>query len=275
TSTPTTNQYIHPSANAGKCLTAASNADGAVVEIEDCVAGGSTAQSWTISGPAVQIYGNKCLDVTGGSTASGTKMQIWTCGTGNANQAWSVSGSTIQWSGHSSCLDLTGGSVTNGNVVQIWSCTGGVNQKWALTTGPGSATTTPPATGHTIRPGASSTTCLTAPTNANGGQVTVAPCDGSTSQVWTQNGQTLLAYGSMCLDVTGGSTANGVKMQIWACTPGAGDAAQHFTVTSGKSIQWTSKNECLDLSGGRLTSGNQIQMWVCETGNANQVWNIV
>ncbi|KAJ6631854.1 hypothetical protein B0H10DRAFT_777 [Mycena sp. CBHHK59/15] len=119
TATPTPNQYIHPSANSAKCLTAASNADSAAVEIEDCVSAGSTSQSWTISGSTLQIFGNKCLDVTGGATADGTKMQIWTCTGGDANQQWTLSGSTIQWSGHSSCLDLTDGRVTNANVVPI------------------------------------------------------------------------------------------------------------------------------------------------------------
>ncbi|KAJ7451566.1 ricin B lectin domain-containing protein [Mycena latifolia] len=276
TPTPTPNQYIHPSANSAKCLTAASNADGAVVEIEDCVSAGSTSQSWTISGATLQIFGNKCLDITGGATADGTKMQIWTCTGGDANQQWTLSGNTIQWSGHSSCLDLTGGTITNGNVMQIWTCTGGPNQKWTRTTGPGTGTPTPPpTTGHTIKPGASSTTCLTAPTNANGGTVVVQPCDGSTGQSWTQNGQTIVVYGTMCLDVTGGSTTNGAKMQIWSCTPGAGDANQHFTITSGKSIQWANTAECLDLTDGSLTSGNQVQMWGCASGNTNQVWNIV
>ncbi|KAJ7678443.1 hypothetical protein B0H14DRAFT_2423324 [Mycena olivaceomarginata] len=79
TPTPTPNQYIHPSANAAKCLTASSNVDGALVEVEDCASAGSTSQSWTVSGPAIQIFGNKCLDVTNGATADGTKMQIWTC----------------------------------------------------------------------------------------------------------------------------------------------------------------------------------------------------
>jgi hypothetical protein len=82
--------------------------------------------------------------------------------------------------------------------VQIWTCTGGPNQQWTRTTGPGSGGTTPPS-GHTITPGLSSTTCLTAPTNANGAAVVVEPCNGSTSQQWTQNGQTLLVYGNMCL----------------------------------------------------------------------------
>ncbi|KAJ7349713.1 carbohydrate-binding module family 13 protein [Mycena albidolilacea] len=161
--------------------------------------------------------------------------------------------------------------------MQIWTCTGGANQKWVLKTGPGSgATTPPPITGHTIKPSASSTTCLTAPTNANGAKVVVQSCvNGATSQSWTHNGQTIVVYGNMCLDVTDGSTANGVKMQIWSCTPGAGDSAQHFSVTSDKRIQWAGRNECLDLTSGSLTSGNPVQMWACAAGNTNQVWNII
>jgi peptidoglycan/xylan/chitin deacetylase (PgdA/CDA1 family) len=156
----------------------------------------------------------------------------------------------------------------------------------AAPTGPTSTSTTttttsaptgptpPPTTGHTITTDLSSTTCLSAPTNANGAAVVVEPCNGSTSQSWTQNGQTLLVYGTMCLDVTNGSTANGVKMQIWACTPGQGDAAQHFTLTSANQIQWANTAECLDLTNGALTSGNQVQMWACATGNTNQMWKL-
>ncbi|KAJ7089318.1 hypothetical protein B0H15DRAFT_949292 [Mycena belliarum] len=277
TATPTPNQYIHPTANSAKCLTAASNSDGAAVQISDCVSAGSASQSWTILGSALQIFGNKCLDVNGGSTASGTKMQIWTCGTGNANQQWSLSGSAIQWSGRSSCLDLSGGRLTNGNVMQIWTCNGGTNQKWTRTTGPGTTTPPPPppTTGNKIKPDSSSATCLTAPSNTNGAKVVVQPCNGSAGQSWTKNGQTMIVYGSMCLDVIDGSTANGAKMQIWSCTPGSGNANQRFTVTAGRNIQWVNKGKCLDLSDGSLASGNQVQMWGCSSGNANQVWNIV
>jgi peptidoglycan/xylan/chitin deacetylase (PgdA/CDA1 family) len=137
TTTPTgptpTATFIHPTASAAKCLSAASNADGAAVEIEDCVSG-SKSQGWTISGSNLQIFGNKCLDVTNGATADGTLLQIWTCATGNTNQMWTVSGNTIQWSGHSLCLDLTNGVSTDGNVMQIWDCTGGPNQQWTRTT---------------------------------------------------------------------------------------------------------------------------------------------
>jgi hypothetical protein len=111
--------YIHPTASSGKCLTAASNNNGAAVEIEDCVAAGSTSQNWTNSGTTLQIFGNKCLDATSGVIADGTKLQIWTCATGNTNQEWTTFGNAIQWSGHSSCLDLTNGVQTDGNLVRI------------------------------------------------------------------------------------------------------------------------------------------------------------
>ncbi|KAK7046393.1 hypothetical protein R3P38DRAFT_2873570 [Favolaschia claudopus] len=132
--TPTAT-YIHPTASASKCLTAASNTDGAAVEIEDCISGGSTSQGWTISGSNLKIFGTKCLDVTNGATADGTKLQIWTCASGNTNQMWAFSGSAITWTGHSSCVDLTDGSTANGNLIQIWTCTFGPNQQWTQTIG--------------------------------------------------------------------------------------------------------------------------------------------
>ncbi|KAJ7710464.1 hypothetical protein B0H17DRAFT_914333, partial [Mycena rosella] len=50
-----------------------------------------------------------------------------------------------------------------------------------------------------ITPWTSNTTCLTAPTNANGGEIVVEPCDGSASQLWKEIGSTIVVYGNMCL----------------------------------------------------------------------------
>jgi len=36
----------------------------------------------------VQVFGNKCLDVTDGVNADGVKMQIWSCWGQNPNQQW-------------------------------------------------------------------------------------------------------------------------------------------------------------------------------------------
>lgn len=76
-----------------KCLTAASNTDGAAVTIQTC--NNSDAQQWTFTGGPITVFGNKCLDVTNGSGADGNKMQIWTCNANDANQQFSYTVSYI------------------------------------------------------------------------------------------------------------------------------------------------------------------------------------
>ncbi|KAJ7831154.1 ricin B lectin domain-containing protein [Mycena olivaceomarginata] len=240
---PISNQNIHLSDNFEVCLAATSDGNGAAVVIEYCATGGSSMQNWTVL--RVHLAG------------------IWECTTGDPNQQWTLSGKSIQWSEESSCLDLTNGNATNGNAMQIWACTDGPNQQWTLTTGPS----------ETITPIISNTTCLTAPTNANGGVVVVQPCDGSTSQLWTAIGSALVVYGDMCLDVTNGNTANGTKLQIWACTPG--DVNQQLFYNSAhESIVWASENLCVDLTDGSLANGNQVQMITCDhdSNQNNQIW---
>ena len=73
----------------GKCLTASSNSDGAAVTLQGCT--GAAAQKWIFTGTTVTVFGNKCLDVTDGKNSDGTKLQIWTCSTNNANQQWQYS----------------------------------------------------------------------------------------------------------------------------------------------------------------------------------------
>ncbi|KAJ7710462.1 ricin B lectin domain-containing protein [Mycena rosella] len=259
---PISNQNIHLTENFEMCLAAASDANGAAVVIEYCATGGSGMQNWTVSGSTLQVFDNMCLDVTGGATANGTPLQIWECTAGDANQQWTLSGNSIQWSEESSCLDLTNGNATNGNVMQIWACTDGPNQQWTLTTGPS----------ETITPIISNTTCLTAPTNANGGEVVVQPCDGSTSQLWTAFVFGLVIYGDMY--VTNGNTANGTKLQIWACT--SGDANQQlFFDAAQQTIQWMNEDMCVDLTDGSLANGNQVQMITCDhdPNQNNQIWD--
>ncbi|MEU4746330.1 RICIN domain-containing protein, partial [Actinosynnema sp. NPDC023658] len=36
------------------------------------------------------VGSNKCLDATGGATANGTLIEIWTCN-GGSNQKWTLS----------------------------------------------------------------------------------------------------------------------------------------------------------------------------------------
>ena len=73
------------------------------------------------------------------------------------------------------------------------------------------------------------------------------------------------------LDDTGGSTANGNKLQIWQA---AGNANQQWNVSviSGSTYKLQSNlgDVCLD-SAGATTEGTAATIWQCN-GNANQTW---
>jgi Ricin-type beta-trefoil lectin domain len=76
------------------------------------------------SGPIV--FGqdtSECVDDNAGSSANGTKIQLWGCN-GNFNQDWTVaSGGTLQVNGK--CMDITGANYSNGTLIDLWTCNGG------------------------------------------------------------------------------------------------------------------------------------------------------
>lgn len=122
---------IQPRLSNGKCITAASNSDGAQVNIQSCT--GADAQQWSFNDGSLKVFGNKCLDVVDGSTADGTKLQIWTCSDNhNPNQQWYYTGDQhLSWTNHGKCIDLSDGSLADGNRPQLWSCDGpNTNQIW-------------------------------------------------------------------------------------------------------------------------------------------------
>src|SRR4051812_19652692 len=81
------------------------------------------AATGTITG-----IGGKCVDVTGATSANGTRVQLWTCG-GGPSQQWTVSDDgTIRALGK--CLDVAGASTLNGAKVQIYDCNGTGAQRW-------------------------------------------------------------------------------------------------------------------------------------------------
>jgi len=115
-------------AGSNRCLdvNGASQTDGATVQIWDC--NGGPNQQWTLTASGqLTVYGNKCLDVPG--TTSGSRVRIWTCGSGN--QQWRVNADgTIVATGSGLCLDVNGAGTANGSAVQVWTCNGGTNQSW-------------------------------------------------------------------------------------------------------------------------------------------------
>ncbi|CCA67406.1 hypothetical protein PIIN_01237 [Serendipita indica DSM 11827] len=128
---------IQPIASNAKCLASQNGqTNGSPIVVADCTGGAD--QLFTFQNGQVTMYGGSmCLDVTDGVNADGTKLQIWQCYQGSANQAWYYNfwDNSLQWTGKGKCMDLTDWSLANGNRIQIWSCGTPTtqNQFWNVT----------------------------------------------------------------------------------------------------------------------------------------------
>ncbi|WP_331725051.1 RICIN domain-containing protein [Streptomyces sp. NBC_00040] len=76
----------------------------------------------------------KCLEISTGSVAQGTKAVQWTC-TGNQHQLWRVNDLNngyvqLQVEHSGQCLEVDNASTTPGAGVLQWPCHGGVQQQW-------------------------------------------------------------------------------------------------------------------------------------------------
>jgi hypothetical protein len=70
----------------------------------------------------------------------------------------------------------------------------------------------------------------------------------------------------LCLDVTDGSTMNGVHMQVWTCV--AGNTNQKFIINNVTgSIMWAGHPKCLDLTNGSGANGNIVSFVLVISAN--------
>ncbi|SEF37598.1 GDSL-like Lipase/Acylhydrolase family protein [Amycolatopsis pretoriensis] len=114
----------------GRCVDAASAADGTQVRLQDC--GGQAGQAWTRTGQELTVGGTKCLDASGHGTANGTPVIVWDCH-GQANQQWTITANgTITGVQSGLCLDAYGQGTANGTQLVLWACGGQANQQWTL-----------------------------------------------------------------------------------------------------------------------------------------------
>ncbi|MFC4531350.1 lectin [Sphaerisporangium dianthi] len=70
-----------------------------------------------------------------------------------------------------------------------------------------------------------------------------------------------------CVDVTGGSQANGAQAQIYDCN---GQAGQQWTATGSSELR-VYGGKCLDVNGGSTANGATVIIWDCN-GQNNQKW---
>ncbi|MEV0257022.1 ricin-type beta-trefoil lectin domain protein [Streptomyces sp. NPDC050732] len=103
------------------------------------------------------------------------------------------------------CLDVKGGKAANGTQIQIHTCNNGVAQSWI------------PQKDGTFR---ALGKCLDNHRNqsTDGNRITLSDCHGGASQRWSVNarGQIVHVASGKVLDVRGGSTANGTRVQLHA-----------------------------------------------------------
>jgi type 1 glutamine amidotransferase len=105
---------------------------------------------------------------------------------------------------------------------------------------------------------------------ADGTQIQLYTCNGSSAQTWTRNGQTLRALGK-CLDVSGGGSADGTKIQLWTCN---GSGAQNWTPNADGTLRNPQSGKCLDVSGNNSADSTVVHLWTCVAGAANQKWTL-
>jgi hypothetical protein len=84
-----------------------------------------------------------------------------------------------------------------------------------------------------------------------------------------QAGAVVGAQSGRCLDVPGGSTSNGIQVQLWDCT-GASNQSWTYTSSGQLTVYGT---KCLDANGRGTAPGTQVIIWDCN-GQTNQQWNL-
>ncbi|ANZ41206.1 glycosyl hydrolase [Lentzea guizhouensis] len=160
TSVPTTTGRLY--------LTFAGSGTGNLFDVDSFTFDTSTGGGRT--GP-ITGAGSKCADVTGGSSADGTRIQLWTCNSGT-NQRWTVEATTLR--ALSKCMDTAGGATADGTAVQLTTCNGATSQNWSAG-----------ANGSVVN--TKSGKCLDAngASTADGTALIIWNCHGGTNQRWT------------------------------------------------------------------------------------------
>jgi len=125
-------------------------------------------------GPVRSGLAGKCVDDDGGSTTSGTKIQLWDCNGGAAQTWWWGNGQLRLGGSAGKCVDVTGQGTANGTLIDLWDCNGGTNQQWT------------PQSDGTLK-SVQSGRCLDVPGSgsANGTQLEIWDCNGGANQRWT------------------------------------------------------------------------------------------
>ncbi|MEV0003107.1 lectin [Micromonospora sp. NPDC050980] len=105
---------------------------------------------------------------------------------------------------------------------------------------------------------------------ADGTQVQLYTCNGTSAQSWTVTSNGPVKALGKCLDVSGGASADGTKIQLWTCN---GTGAQNWSAQADGTVRNPQSGKCLDVSGNNSADGTPVHLWTC-IGAANQRWTL-
>ena len=228
--------------------------DGAVVDLYTCQSN-SIDQHWTHNSDNSLSTLGRCLDITGGGTAAGTKVELWDCN-GGGNQRWvQQSNGSLLNPQSGLCLDSPG--TANGTQLQIYTCNGTSAQVFSVNGG-----------GMIGGPGAQCLDVNGGASGANGTPADLYTCQSyAIDQHWYHNANGSLSTLGRCLDITGGGSAIGTKVELWDCNGGGN---QRWVQQPKGSLLNLQSGLCLDSPGGSTANGTQLRIYTCNGTPAQQ-----
>ncbi|MEU6161940.1 RICIN domain-containing protein, partial [Streptomyces sp. NPDC047130] len=207
----------------------------------------------------------KCVDVPGASTASGTKLQQWTCTANSPWQQFTLKSAgtdlyTLVGVNSGQCIDVPSGSTTSGTQVQQWGCgTGQTNQQWRLT---------PSGTGTYQIINARSGLCLSDQnaSTTNGTAVIQETCTHNTNKQWAfkpvsggSSGRTWSntadGFASTGGGTTGGAAGATVTVKTYADLVKYATAAEPYTIKVAAAITVTPYGREIPVTSNKTVIG--------------------
>lgn len=128
-------------------------------------------------------HSNKCLDISGSSTANGAKVQQWTCNNSKAQRFKMKSYANGRFAlvnvASNRCLDVSGSSAADESVVTQWTCHEGRDQRWSFGVGANGT--------KTVRSEMNLNKCLDidGPSTNDGQKAQIWACLNNPNQDWT------------------------------------------------------------------------------------------
>ncbi|MFE7590367.1 ricin-type beta-trefoil lectin domain protein [Kitasatospora sp. NPDC057512] len=128
----------------------------------------------------------------------------------------------------------------------------------------------PPTAAMAIRHAASNN-CLDVPYNDTSQGLEIVPCNNTAAQSLTVDStNATIGLRGMCVDITGGNTANGAGIGLSTCTPGASN--QVWLPRADGSLYNPATDHCLDLPNNDTTPGSRLAAFTCNSTPA-QTWS--